>query len=220
MKVITYTTPVKHHDKDLPKSYVEFVGTYGYGTYCGLIHITAPDEQVIYGTFLDDHFWEFNDNFTESDYKKAIQLASTIDGDIISYIKNKPEHLFILPRNSEHVLSFNNLNNVLAFYQKEYQYTDIYFEPHFERKVEQFSLISDEGLLDINIIHNKFLNEFNYDFSIRQEQPKYVIEKIGGWIKFDLVYKNSITISYQLVEESNNEYSKYLEYIAREINNL
>ena len=109
---------------------------------------------------------------------------------------------------------------MLAFYQKEYQYTDIYFEPHFERKVEQFSLISDEGLLDINIIHNKFLNEFNYDFSIRQEQPKYVIEKIGGWIKFDLVYKNSITISYQLVEESNNEYSKYLEYIAREINNL
>ena len=72
-------------------------------------------------------------------------------------------------------------------------------------------------MIDIHSIHNKFLKNFDYDFIIGKEQPKYVIKKMGGWIKFDLVYKNSIAISYQVTENQDNEYAKYVDYIKSEI---
>ena len=220
MKIISFINPVKKTKNDLPKSYLEFIGKYGYGTYCGLINIIEPDEQVIYNTFSDYDFWKFNTKFTNQDLKKAIQLASTIDGDIICSVKNKVDTLFVLPRNSETILNFKTLNEILLFYKESYQIPESYFEPSLERKVEVFSLIQNEKLLSIEVIHNNFLKDFKYDFIIGKEQPKYVITKIGGWVKFDLVYKNSITISYQLIENLDNEYTKYLDYIKKEIKQL
>ena len=220
MKIITFTKPIKKERNDLPKSYIEFVGEYGYGTYCGFVNITEPDELVIHNTYSEHDFWEFGEQFTKQDFKKAIQLASTIDGDIICYVEGKPDSLFILPRNSETILSFENLNDVLNFYRKNYQLDDSYFEPLQGRKVELFSLINDGKLLDINLIHTKFLKDLEYDFIIGKEQPKYVIEKIGGWIKFDLVYKNSISISYQLIDNMDNQYLEYIDYIKKEISQL
>ena len=220
MKIISFINPVKKTKNDLPKSYLEFIGKYGYGTYCGLINIIEPDEQVIYNTFSDYDFWKFNTKFTNQDLKKAIQLASTIDGDIICSVKNKVDTLFVLPRNSETILNFKTLNEILLFYKESYQIPESYFEPSLERKVEVFSLIQNEKLLSIEVIHNNFLKDFKYDCIIGKEQPKYVITKIGGWVKFDLVYKNSITISYQLIENLDNEYTKYLDYIKKEIKQL
>jgi len=217
MIVITFSEPVKNENSDLPTSYREFVGKYGYGTYCGIINITEPDDQVIYSTFSDDEYWEFTQVFSEDDFKKAIQLASTIEGDIICYVKGKPNQLFILPRNSETILSFDNLNNAFAFYHENYRLSDVYFEPLLERNIENFSLINGEKLIDITLIHNQFLKDFEYDFIIGKEQPKYVIKKIGGWIKFDLVYKNSISISYQVTESPDNAYAKYVAYIKSAI---
>ena len=81
-------------------------------------------------------------------------------------------------------------------------------------------MINDGKLLDINLIHTKFLKDLEYDFIIGKEQPKYVIEKIGGWIKFDLVYKNSISISYQLIDNMDNQYLEYIDYIKKEISQL
>ncbi|MEN7547197.1 hypothetical protein AAG747_04715 [Rapidithrix thailandica] len=220
MKVITFTKPVKNESNGLPKSYLEFIGEYGYGTYCGLINITQPDEQVIHRTFSEFDFWEFDKNFTKQDLRRAIQLASTTDGDMICYVENKPDHLFILPRNSETILGFENLKDVFLFYQENYQLSGLYFEPSWGRKTELFSLIHDEKLLDIKVLHKQFLKDFEYDSVIGKEQPKYVIEKIGGWVKFDLLYKNSITISYQFIEHSDNAYSTYLDYLKKEIKQL
>lgn len=38
-------------------------------------------------------------------------------------------------------------------------------------------------------------------------QPKYFIKKIGGWVTFDLVYKNSIYVKFQ------NEFSENVKSI-------
>ena len=141
MEVISYINPINNINNDLPKSYLEFIGEYGYGTFCGIVNISEPDEQIIYSTFSDYDFWEFDTNFTDQDLKKAIQLASTIDGDIICFVKHKVDTLFILPRNSETILNFENLNEVLLFYQENYQPSELYFEPSFGRNIELFSLI-------------------------------------------------------------------------------
>ncbi len=220
IKVITHIKSIKIDIDYLPESYAQFLKEYGYGCYCGLINITQPDEQVIYSTFSDFDFWEFDSNFTNNDLKEAVQLGSTIDGDIICCLKNKGNILYILPRNSEIILSFKNLDEMLSFYNKEYKLLDFYFEPSQGRKIASLSLIHEDKLLDINTIRTKFLRDFEYDYVIGEEQPKYVIKKIGGWVKFDLVYKNSIAISYQEIESTKDAHRLYFEFLKKAINEL
>lgn len=218
MKVITYTKSVIINNPDIPKSYLEFITKYGYGTYCGLINITAPDEQVVPGTFSDCWLWEFTSAFTENDIQNTTQLCSSIDGDSICCIKKRPGQLFILPRHSDEILQFESFDKVLSFYDQSYQVNYPYFEPAWGRETELFSLAHEETLLDINPIHKKFLETFEHDLVIGEEQPKYVIEKMGGWVKFDLVYKNSISVSYQTV--NTNEHLKYIDFIKSELKQL
>lgn len=224
MKTITYVESVLLEQYVYPKSYVDFVQKYGYGTYCGLLNIAKPDQELIYSTFAEYDFWDFgsdfDSSFEKSDLKKAVQIASTIDGDILCFVEGKQQHLFILPRSSEVILTFETLEEVLSFYNESYKLTDIYFEPNNNRKIELFSLVDKGQLLDINILHNLFLDIFKYDFVIgnEDEQPKYVIEQIGGWIKFDLIYKNSITISYQ--ETSSKGHLQYFDFIEKELERL
>ena len=75
----------------------------------------------------------------------------------------------------------------------------IYFDPDFDRELEQISLIkSVGGLIDILSIHEIFLQRFSYDFAANENtQPQYFFRKIGGWVTFDLVYKNSIYVKFQ-----------------------
>ncbi len=218
MKVITYTKPVFLDKNTYPKSYLSFLRKYGYGTYCDLLNFLEPDEHLIHSTFSDFDLWEFDSNFTKEDLKNAVQICSSNDGDILSFLKNQPSNLFLLPRHSEVILKFKTLYDVFDFYNKSYKISDQYFEPSKDRNIELFSLINNGRLLDINAIHGKFSENFNYDFTIGLEQPKYVIATMGGWVKFDLVYKNSITISYQTTE--TQEHSKYISFIKKEIDTL
>ncbi len=100
MKVITVTSPVSTPATALPRSYADIVSTYGYGTYCGLIVIAEPDDEVIPTTFGGLDLWDFDDTFTFTarDFSNAIQLAYTVDGDIISYVAHEPNQLLVLPR--------------------------------------------------------------------------------------------------------------------------
>ncbi|TPN83351.1 hypothetical protein [Aquimarina algicola] len=215
MKIITYTNPIIINDSKIPKSYHKFIATYGYGTYCNILNISEPDDQVIYSTFSGFDLWEFDELFPSEALSNAIQLGTSIDGDILCFISGKEDRLFILPRHAEIILNFNNLDDVFEYYRKQYQIDTIYFEPWFNRKTEVYSLIHNNSLLDIHMIHDQFIKTFQWDYSIGEQQPKYVIKEIGGWVRFDFVYKNSITISYQDIQ--SEVYQTYLDFIKTKI---
>ncbi|WP_420458726.1 hypothetical protein [Neolewinella sp.] len=218
MNVITYTEPVELTDRELPGSYRKFVATYGFGTYCGIINLHEPDEQVIPLTFSGLDLWEFDAAFSEEDLEEAVQLAVTSDGDSVCSVPRRGEALFVLPKSSETVLSFGELEAVLAYYRQVYRIPEpYYFEPAVGRNTEQFSLTQEGRLLDITPIHERFLEAFTPDYVLGTAQPKYVIAKMGGWVGFDLVYRNSITISYQVVGSHTREHLPYYSYLQHEV---
>lgn len=78
-----------------------------------------------------------------------------------------------------------------------------------------------EGLLNQNLmseIQRAFLEKYQFDRIINKEskQPKYVISEIGGWVCFDLIYKNSISIKYQSMFDLRAK--NIIEFIEQQIN--
>lgn len=181
----------------LPKDYIEFLTNFGEGEYSHEINIHFPDENVIPETFKDDtDFWEYDKNFTEKDLLNAIAIATSFDGDIICVSLEKKNKVFILPRHADKISSYNTFHETINKLTEGYE--DKFFMPFFDREYIQISLIKERKLNDIYPIHETFLHEFKFDFCFKQKaQPEYLIKEFGFRIRFDLIYKNNISISYQ-----------------------
>ncbi|OPC03724.1 hypothetical protein BAS09_08615 [Elizabethkingia ursingii] len=158
-----------------------------------------PDSQIIPSTFKDyTDLWELNNSYNVEDLLTSIQIGSTANGDIICITEHRIGKIFILPRHSMEIIAFTTFNDAIKSFIME-EKSMIYFDPDFDREQEQISLIkSIGGLIDILPIQEKFLQLFSYDFVINENtQPQYFFRKIGGWVTFDLVYKNSIYVKFQ-----------------------
>lgn len=181
----------------LPSDYVHFVKEFGVGTYCDEVYIIYPDEENIPVTFAAyTDLWNLDENYNANDLTSSIQIGSTANGDIICITLNRKGKVFVLPRHDLKISSFNSFNDAIKSFVP--YVNQPYFDPIFESKHEQISLIKDSSLIDILPIQEVFLQNFNYDFIIHEDtQPKYFIKRIGGWISFDLIYKNNISVKYQ-----------------------
>lgn len=182
----------------LPKDYLHFLLEYGTGTYCDEVYITYPDDKNISLTFSSyTDLWKLNDLYNENDLLQSVQIGSTANGDIICVTQNKKGKIFVLPRHSMEIISFMAFDETIKYFVPKISKT--YFDPIFDSKTECISLIkSEKELIDILPIHEEFLRTFTYDFVINETtQPKYFFKSFGGWITFDLIYKNGIYIKYQ-----------------------
>jgi hypothetical protein len=180
----------------LPPDYSAFLREYGPGTYTGEVNIDYPDQAVILTTFGDYRdLWTLNDAFNEADLMHAVQLATTTDGDILCVAPNRAEQVFVLPRHSEQVIVYPSFWDAVDSLTSS---EGLYFDPVFEAVYEQISLAKDNQLVDINLLHRSFQEQFKTDFLVNATtQPKYFFQSFGGWVSFDLVYRNTITIKYQ-----------------------
>ncbi|MDR2237857.1 MAG: hypothetical protein LBE92_17170 [Chryseobacterium sp.] len=182
----------------LPKDYLSFLNEYGPGTYCNEVYITYPDSRNIPLTFKDNtDLWELHDEYNETDLLESVQIGSTANGDIICVTQNRKDKIFVLPRHSMEVASFKSFNDCIqALIPKD---SEKYFDPLFDSRYEQISLIqSSKEQIDIFPIHEQFLQKFSFDMVINgTTQPKYFFRNFGGWITFDLIYKNGIYIKFQ-----------------------
>lgn len=180
----------------LPPDYLGFLRKFGTGTYAGEVNIGYPDQSVIpttFGDYLD--LWVFDDAYNETDLLLSTQLASTANGDILCVASTREGQVFVLPRHSEIVNSypsfFDAVNALLPA-------GEVYFDPVFEAAWEQISLVEDARLLDIAALHQAFLVHLRTDFVTNvTTQPRYFFQAFGGWVFFDLVYRNGITVKYQ-----------------------
>jgi len=185
----------------LPGEYNRFLQTYGTGTYCDEIYVHYPDSGNIPATFRDyTDLWELNDAFTAEDLLQAVQLASTANGDIIAVTSGRPGKIFILPRHSQNIISFKNFQQALDFFVRKD--ADKYYDPNYDQEREHLSLVRlTGGLIDISGIHNAFLRNFSFDFLVKERtQPKYFFKNFGGWVAFDLIYKNAIQVKFQKID--------------------
>lgn len=181
----------------LPIDYVDFLKNYGEGTYCDYVIISYPDYENIPATFgKETELWEFDEDYTTQDLIKSIQIGWTIDGDMICVTDNRKGKVFILPRHSETITSFDSF--LVAIKSLDLETVNEYFDPQFDGQIEQIKLIKNSALIDILPIHKAFLENYKYDFVVcKSTQPKYIIKEIGGWVYFDLIYKSSINIKFQ-----------------------
>lgn len=188
--------------KTLPVDYLDFLDNFGTGTYCDEVYITYPDVENIPLTFADyTDFWDLDENYSVKDLLNSIQIGNTANGDIICVTASRLGNIFVLPRHDTSVISFNSFVDAIKSFVPNTNKT--YFDPLYDSQQKQFSLIKPVGgLTAIAPIHELFLQQFSYDFIAHEStQPKYFINKFGGWLSFDLIYKNSITFKYQ------NQYS-------------
>lgn len=183
----------------LPTDYIHFLTSYGIGTYCDEVYIIYPDEENIPLTFADYiDLWELDEDYNVADLLSSTQIGSTANGDIICVTANRIGKIFVLPRHDIVISSFNSFEETIKSFVANI--ATHYFDPIFESTREQISLIKASSLIDILPIQAAFLQKFNYDFVTNEDtQPKYFIKRIGGWISFDLIYKNSISIKYQVL---------------------
>ena len=82
-----------------PRPYIDFMKTYGIGTYGGAICITAPDFDIL-KSFAEYHFWKFKDApITEEQFCECVAIGNSIDGDYIA-IHSQVKGYILFPRNS------------------------------------------------------------------------------------------------------------------------
>ena len=199
----------------LPSDYIHFITTYGIGTYCDEVYITYPDKENIPVTFADfTDLWELDESYNAADLLSSTQIGSTANGDIICVTANRMGKIFVLPRHDMFISTFNSFEETIKSFVPDV--ANSYFDPIFESKHEQISLIKNSNLIDVMPIQKAFLQKFNYDFATHEDtQPKYFVKRIGGWISFDLIYKNSINIKYQ--ELYVDEVSSLINFLKQDL---
>jgi len=206
---------------NLPKDYVIFLMTYGFGNINELLMFNSPDKDLFHSNFKDCmDLWELT-NAEEKIIVKGITLAKTIDGDIILLISENKLPFVIMPRHSETPIYFNDFNGIIEFYKSEYELNDkMYFDSYDNFELKTFMNSEKKEIFNETIfdeIHKQFLNQMKFDKIIDNKQPKYILQKIGGWIYFDSIYKNSIRIKYQ--KQFAKEANQVIEFINDKINN-
>lgn len=202
----------------LPTDYQEFLSKYGFGDINGLINIFQPDENFVKSNFADFlYFWNLTENQIK-DVLNGLTICSTIDGDIILVINNKEKPIVILPRHSDEFLDFDNLNALITHYRDSYKLGDsLYFDSNHNSAYKHISFVKN-GKLDkalFDKLQQLFLETFSFDkiFNI-ETQPKYIIQKIGGWVYFDNIYKSSINIKYQT--QFQNEANPVIDFFTEQ----
>jgi hypothetical protein len=188
-------------DFALPTDYKKFLADYGFGSINELLMIFQPDKEFIKSNFGDEMgHWDW----TKVDEQMAINgltIATTIDGDVLAIVDNEKEPLLLMPRHSEDILFFANFEKVIDYYDKIYGFSgDLYFDPsnNYEQKYLDFVIAGKLDKMLFEQVYQLFLENIPYDRAFNlANQPKYVIQKIGGWIYFDNIYKSSVRIKYQ-----------------------
>lgn len=185
----------------LPEDYVNFLSDYGYGEIGAELFLQKPNEKYIksnFADYMDLWLWE-----NESQKEKALNgltILTTADGDIACCINDSGYPYLLLPRHSSEPVKFKDINSLFLYYQQKLKWEEIYFDSYYKKAKETISLIKDKELDNHLIEHilSAFLEKYVF-VKVYNEgaQPKYVIQEIGGWICFDLIYRNTITIKYQ-----------------------
>ena len=91
----------------LPSGYREFATLLGRGEYCNFIRVDTPDEiekeWKNRQEFLNEYFfWEMGEQvLSKEKIVESIQIASTIDGDVIIFHPSNSGRLYVLPRNGD-----------------------------------------------------------------------------------------------------------------------
>jgi len=204
----------------LPTDYKQFLTSYGFGNINELLMITQPDEQYIksnFGKYM--HLWSLTEN-EKQETLNGLTIATTIDGDVIAVINNKENPIILLPRHSKNPLRFENFEKVVDYYDNQYHFlNDLYFDTYYNFEQENISFIRNEKIDKVLFekVYQNFVNDIFYDKACNIEnQPKYVIQKIGGWIYFDNIGKSSIRIKYQ--RQLKSEADKIIEFVNTQIN--
>jgi len=193
----------KKHLGLLPADYIAFLQNFGAGTYCDEVVIDYPDTDHIFLTFGDrSDLREFDEFYSATDLIKSIQIGWSVNGDIICVTAQRKGKVFILPRQASSIKSFTSFFDAIKFLLPDAD--PEYFDPTYDSAYEQINLITESGLIDILPIRQAFLEKFKFDFVVNEAtQPKYIIKAFGGWIMFDLIYKNSITLKFQNQYKAN-----------------
>lgn len=185
----------------LPSDYIDFLMTYGLGSINELFMIQKPDGNYIksnFGDYMD--FWTLTEN-EEQLILNSQTISTTIDGDIITVIDNNQKPIVLLPRHSEEVVYFENFERVIAHYDQKYNFnSDLYFDTNYNFEQEYISFVKDGQLnkKQFDDVYEIFLNEVSFDKVHNPEtQPKYSIQKIGGWVYFDALGKSAVRVKYQ-----------------------
>lgn len=219
------TTIEKIVDFPLPADYKDFLACFGFGNINELLMINTPDNEFIRKNFGDClHFWDIEED-RKTDILNAITIATTIDGDIISVIKNQNSPIVLLPRHSQKPVFFSDFYTVVEYYNKRYNFEDkLYFDPDFNNEIKCINLIktgkSDKQLMDF--LHRNFIEKYLPDNVFNaQTQPKYMLQKIGGWVYFDLLSGNSIRVKYQKQFQADaQEIITFIEECSQKSNRL
>ena len=202
----------------LPADYKDFMITYGFGNINELLLVIQPDERYMksnFGEYMD--FWDLTDAETQS-VLNGLTIATTIDGDIVVVIDNKCQPIILLPRHSSSPIYFDSFGKVVDYYKSEYIKDELYFDTTYNYEQEYISFIInnklDKALFEQ--VRRKFLNTIPFDKSYNIEiQPKYVIQKIGGWVYFDNIGKSSIRVKYQ--KQLKSETNVIIDFINQQI---
>ena len=186
----------------LPQDYLTFLTEYGYGEINETLFFQNPDAKYMKNNFSEYmDLWEWENEAQKESTLSGLTIATTIDGDIVCCVNNYNSPYLLLPRHSEKPIKFDNLMSLFSdYYKSENLYFDTYFNA--ERKIIS---LAKNGQLDqnlINKIQKLFLEKYQFDRVLKKEtQPKYVMQEIGGWVYFDLIYKSSIRVKYQTIFE-------------------
>ncbi|SHH54093.1 SMI1/KNR4 family protein [Flavobacterium johnsoniae] len=185
----------------LPPDYKAFLILYGLGSINELVMMQQPDKDFIKSNFSDYmDFWTLTEK-EEQLILNSLTIAATIDGDIITVINNNENSIVLLPRHSDEVIYFENLENVINYYAEKYKLgNDLYFDPSYNFEQEYISFIKNGSLNKtlFDTVHQIFLDQIPVDKSYNlHTQPKYIIQKIGGWVYFDNIGKSAVRVKYQ-----------------------
>lgn len=94
-------------DIRFPDGYREFVTTLGQGDYCNFIRVDLPktieQEWRSRQEFLNEYFfWEMGEEILSKEKViESIQIAGTIDGDVMIFHPSNREMIYVLPRNDD-----------------------------------------------------------------------------------------------------------------------
>ncbi|MGQ3015386.1 MAG: SMI1/KNR4 family protein [Flavobacteriales bacterium] len=195
---------------ELPPDYAAFLGQYGYGNVNELLLIDPPDTDFVeanFGAHLE--FWDLNAEQMLL-VKDSLSIGSTVDGDILSIWRNPQRSFVVLPRHSDQIAIYENFQSLLTHYADRYAFTnDPYFDPSYLYEMEYIRFVKDNKLQKerFDTVYTAFLEKIPYDRVFNPgKQPKYVLQRIGGWVYFDVIGKSAVRIKYQQLfrEEAEN----------------
>lgn len=180
-----------------PQPYIDFMKTYGSGTYGGAICINIPDFNIL-KDLAEYDFWEYKDApITKEQLYECVVIGNSIDGDYIA-IHAMVKGYILLPRGSDIIELFPNDNeNFICSINKigKFLYDEDlanYFEPVGNNQV--FLRTADRN---IHGLAKQFQTIFRGDYLIENE---YVCEvfliRMGGYVRFNLAYGFEVAVFY------------------------